>query len=85
MLDRLEAKGYAKRVRDTTDRRRVLVETSPKMRERAGAIWGPLGEEARRALSRLTAEELRGVIEYFRTARELNERHAERIRDLRFD
>src|SRR5215218_212917 len=46
VLDRLERAGYARRVRDQKDRRQVIVELTPLLGERAGPIWGPLGEEA---------------------------------------
>ncbi|HEY3186711.1 MAG TPA: MarR family transcriptional regulator [Solirubrobacteraceae bacterium] len=84
VLDRLEAKGYAKRVRDERDRRRVLVELTPLLRRRTEEIWGPLGAEGTRAMQRLTLDELRTVTDFVRFSRELNERHAERIRGLRF-
>jgi hypothetical protein len=54
-------------------------------RERAEAIWGPLGSEGQRALDRFSADDLRAVRDYFRLFREVNERHAERIRGLRFE
>jgi DNA-binding MarR family transcriptional regulator len=85
VVDRLEAKGYVKRVRDERDRRRVLVEQTPLLRERAQQIWAPLGEEGTTLLDRFSEKELRAVIEYFEVSRELNERHAERVRGLRFD
>jgi DNA-binding MarR family transcriptional regulator len=86
VLDRLEAKGYARRVRDESDRRRVLVELTPLMRERTEAIWGPIAVEGTSAMvERFTLQELRRIAEFFRASRELNERHAERIRGLRFD
>jgi DNA-binding MarR family transcriptional regulator len=85
VLDRLEAKGYAKRVRDEKDRRRVLVELTPLLRRRTEEIWGPLGAEGARAMQRLTLGELHTVIDFVRFSRELNERHAERIRGLRLD
>jgi DNA-binding MarR family transcriptional regulator len=85
VVDRLEAKGYLRRARDENDRRRVIVEVTEQMNERGEIIWGPLGEEARRLFGRRTADELRVIREFFESARDLNERHAERIRDLRFD
>ncbi len=85
VLDRLEHAGYATRVPDPDDRRKVIVEVGPKLRERAERIWGPLGKEARAELKRLSAEELRTVIEFFEASRELNERHVDRVRKLRFD
>ena len=85
VLDRLEAKGYARRVRDEADRRRVLIELTPLFRERAGRIWGPLAEESHKFLPGVTAEELHAVIRWFQISREVNQRHAERVRAIRFD
>jgi DNA-binding MarR family transcriptional regulator len=82
VLDRLERAGYARRVRDQPDRRQVIVEVTPLLAERATPIWGPLGEEARSTLSRMSAEELKALIDYYRMGIELNERHIERVRHL---
>ena len=85
VIDRLEAKGYARRLRDERDRRRVLVETTPLMRERTEVIWGPIGRDGTEELvERFTLEELRSIADFFRRSRELNERHIERIRGMRF-
>ena len=82
VLDRLERAGYARRVRDQPDRRQVMVEVTPLLAERATPIWGPLGEEARSTLSRMSAEELQALIDFYRLGIELNERHIERVRNL---
>ncbi|HJR95663.1 MAG TPA: MarR family transcriptional regulator [Gaiellaceae bacterium] len=82
VLDRLERVGYARRVRDQPDRRQVMVEVTPLLAERATPIWGPLGEEARSTLSRMSAEELQALIDFYRLGIELNERHIERVRNL---
>ena len=82
VLDRLERAGYARRVRDQPDRRQVIVELTPLVAERAGRIWGPLGEEAMARLERMSVEELTGVMEFFRFGIDLNQRHVERIRGL---
>ncbi|HEY3190928.1 MAG TPA: MarR family transcriptional regulator [Solirubrobacteraceae bacterium] len=85
VIDRLEAKGYARRLRDERDRRRVLVETTPLMRERTEVIWGPIARDGTEELvERFTLEELRSIADFFRRSRELNERHIERIRGMRF-
>lgn len=85
VLDRLERSGYARRVRDLKDRRQVFVELTPLLAERGGAIWGPLGEEAMAAMSRMAVEELKGVMDFFRLGIELNGRHVERVRSLEFE
>jgi DNA-binding MarR family transcriptional regulator len=82
VLDRLERAGYARRVREQRDRRHVLVEVTPLLAERATPIWGPLGEEARSTLARMSAEELQALIDFYRLGIELNERHIERVRHL---
>jgi len=85
VLDRLERAGYARRVRDTEDRRQVLIETTPLLAERGERIWGPIGKEAMADFERMSVEELKSVIRYFRLGRDLNQRHVERLRDLEFE
>jgi DNA-binding MarR family transcriptional regulator len=69
-------------VRDQEDRRQVIVEITPLLAERAEPIWGPLGEEARAALARLSVEEIEGIGDFFRLGIDLNQRHIDRVRGL---
>jgi DNA-binding MarR family transcriptional regulator len=85
VLDRLERAGYARRVRDSDDRRQVMVELTPLMGERGAQIWGPLGKEAHAEIGRLSVEQLELVMEFFERGRAVNERHLERVRGLSFD
>lgn len=85
VLDRLERAGYARRVRDQEDRRQVIVELTPLLLERAGPMWGPLGDEAQAALARMSVEELQSLTEFFRFGIALNEKHVERVRKLEMD
>jgi DNA-binding MarR family transcriptional regulator len=83
VIDRLERAGYARRVPDPEDRRRVKVEVTPKFYARADQIWGPLAADWERSLSgRFTAEQLERVIEFLRTTNEVGRRHIERVRKL---
>lgn len=84
VLDRLEKAGYARRVREATDRRQVIVELTPLLAERAGPIWGPLGEEARATLARMSVEDLEILTRFYRLSIELNEKHIDRVRNLDF-
>ena len=84
VLDRLERAGYARRVRDPKDRRQVIVELTPLLAERGRQIWGPLGQEAFSEIGRMSADELRLVMDFFERGRALNERHVERVRKLEF-
>ena len=85
VLDRLERAGYARRMRDEKDRRQVIVEITQLLEERGGQIWGPLGEAAQAEMSRMSVEELKTVIEFFRKGRDVNERHVDRVRALDFE
>jgi DNA-binding MarR family transcriptional regulator len=65
LLDRLEEKGLARRIRDTEDRRRVLVEVVPELRAKAVELYGP-PEEGARALAGYTNEQLELLIGFLR-------------------
>jgi DNA-binding MarR family transcriptional regulator len=83
VIDRLERAGYARRVPDPEDRRRVKVEVTPKFYSRADRIWGPLAADWERSLSAsFTAEQLERVIEFLRTTNEVGRRHMERVRKI---
>ena len=79
VLDRLEKAGYARRLRDERDRRRVLVEMTPLARERAAEIWGPT-EQFEGWLRRYSVEELRLLRDFNRRGAEWNEGRAAEVR-----
>jgi DNA-binding MarR family transcriptional regulator len=80
VVDRLERAGYARRVPDPGDRRRVKIEVTPEFYERAGAIWGPLHEEWQQTLAaRFTAAELSRITEFLRLTTEVGERQIDRL------
>jgi DNA-binding MarR family transcriptional regulator len=83
VIDRLERAGYARRVGDPKDRRRVLVELTPLARERAAAIWGPY-EYFVEMLGRYTIEQLELLRDFHRVGREYNEMRAAQVRTMRF-
>jgi DNA-binding MarR family transcriptional regulator len=82
VIDRLERAGYARRVPDPRDRRRVVVELTPKadaatielMVEPMRKLYKPMADD-------YTEEELRLFIDFTRRGRELQERHAEWLRE----
>lgn len=81
VIDRLERSGFARRVRDESDRRKVIVEVTDRHHQEAGQIWGPLMKEWQRVLTaRFTAAELATITEFLDVSTEIGARHAERIR-----
>ena len=83
VIDRLERAGYARRVSDPDDRRRVKLEVTPKFYARANKIWGPVAADwASRLGGRFTADELERVIDFLRTTNELSREHLERLRGM---
>lgn len=82
-VDRLTLAGYVRRVHDTEDRRRVLVEVTPKARRVGRAIWGPPTREGLAHASRYSVDQLRTILDFLRADRELQERHAARLRSAR--
>jgi DNA-binding MarR family transcriptional regulator len=65
IIDRLEEKGYAQRTRDTADRRRVLVEVSPDLRQRGEELYGS-PEQAGEALAAYSDEQLEFLTGFMR-------------------
>jgi DNA-binding MarR family transcriptional regulator len=80
VLDRLERAGYARRVQDPGDRRRVLVELTPAVRRELQQLYAPLADATMRQLEGYTTDEVSLVRDFMRDNRRLNEAHAERVR-----
>jgi DNA-binding MarR family transcriptional regulator len=82
VIDRLERAGYARRVPDPSDRRRVLVELTSKAREASEELMGePMAELVLPHMNRYSDEQLRLLIDFSRLGIELQERHANWLRE----
>jgi len=79
VLDRLERGGVARRVRDESDRRRVLVELTPEARAGAAEFYGPHLEMSEQLYRRYTVEQMKLLLGFVRNGREFNEREAARV------
>jgi DNA-binding MarR family transcriptional regulator len=79
VLDRLERGGFARRVRDPNDRRRVLVEVTPEAFAGAADYYGEHMALSERLYRRYTEEQLELFLEWVREGRELNEREAAKL------
>ena len=78
-LDRLERAGYARRVRDASDRRRVLVEITPHAIQEAGRFYSEHEALSERVYQRYSEKQLELLLQFIREGREFNEGHAERV------
>jgi DNA-binding MarR family transcriptional regulator len=79
VLDRLERGGLARRVRDGSDRRRVLVEMTEEARAGAAEFYGSHMELSERIYRRYTIDEMRLLLGFVREGRDFNEREAARL------
>jgi DNA-binding MarR family transcriptional regulator len=80
VIDRLEQVGFARRVADPSDRRRVVVEVTPEFYAQADRIWGPVRADwESKIAARFTVAELELIIEFLRLTTELGTRHADRL------
>jgi DNA-binding MarR family transcriptional regulator len=82
VVDRLERAGYARRVPDPADRRRVRIEVTPQVWERAQPVFGPYLADSWTLMEDYTDEEIARFTELLRAIIEVQARHIERARDM---
>ncbi len=80
VIDRLERAGYARRVADPADRRRVLVQITERANELSWELFGPLVSASGPLLERYTDKQLELLEEFHRTAAGMQEQHADWLR-----
>lgn len=83
ILDRLERLGSVRRVRDTEDRRRVMVELTEKAIRNGKEIWGPLKAASRVSLSRYSEEQLAFVRDFLVNSQQFMAEQSARVRGLK--
>jgi DNA-binding MarR family transcriptional regulator len=79
VLDRLEAAGLVRRVRDTQDRRRVIVELTDEVDRLGAPVYGPLMADAAAAHAVFDADDLQLITRFIRIERGLLAKHTERL------
>jgi DNA-binding MarR family transcriptional regulator len=82
VLDRLDRAGFARRVRDDRDRRKVVAEITEEARRRAWEIYGPVAERGYQELSRLTDRQLTALRDLLNGGTEFLIEHAARVREM---
>jgi DNA-binding MarR family transcriptional regulator len=84
VIDRLARAGYARRVPDPADRRRVRLEVTPAFYRSAERIWGPMAADWHSTLSKqFTMHELERITAFLRATNEVGRRHMDRLRKTR--
>ena len=79
VLDRMERGGYANRVSDPTDRRRVLVTSTVATRELGARVYGEVELAGRAQLEGLDPDHVQVIRDYVRGIRELYEGQARAV------
>lgn len=64
LIDRMEKKGFVRRIRDTQDRRRVIVEADPDALTRLATIFATLQPDFADLFDGYSDEELRVIVEF---------------------
>jgi DNA-binding MarR family transcriptional regulator len=82
VVDKLERLDFVRRIRDTVDRRRVMIEASPDLLERGDPIFGPLAKQGQALVDRYTDAEIETVIRFLRENRALLASHTDRVHRL---
>jgi DNA-binding MarR family transcriptional regulator len=81
VIDRLERAGYARRVPDPVDRRRVRIKVTDHFYARADEIWHPVATEWHAQLARrFTGDQLDLITEFLDATNDLTRRQLERER-----
>jgi DNA-binding MarR family transcriptional regulator len=83
VIDRLERGGWAKRVADPDDRRRVLVEVTPKVQKLGSQFYD--ADDVSGFFDDYTEEQLELLLDFARRGRALNERRVARVQALSVD
>jgi DNA-binding MarR family transcriptional regulator len=79
VLDRLEAAGLVRRIRDPDDRRRINVEVTDEVNRRAAPVYGPLIADAAEAHAVFDDDQLELITRFIRIERDLLAKHTERV------
>jgi DNA-binding MarR family transcriptional regulator len=80
-IDRLERAGFARRVRDPDDRRRVIVEPTDRIAELAEEVYGPLRDGGADLMRQFSERQLTAITRFLEGAADLQLNRANEVRD----
>jgi DNA-binding MarR family transcriptional regulator len=73
VIDRLEKADYVRRIKDPTDRRRLIIEPIPKKGKEISKIFRSLDEATTRALNKYTEKELEVILDCVSQMKEMSQ------------
>ncbi|SCE78091.1 DNA-binding transcriptional regulator, MarR family [Micromonospora coriariae] len=79
VIDRLERAGLVSRIRDSENRRRVLVSATDAARTIEQDIYLPVGAAGAQALGRYDEDQLATILDFLHTASQVQEEQARRV------
>src|SRR3954447_23088598 len=81
VIDRLERAGYARRVRDEEDRRKVMVEPTDELFEQTRRLYFRMPPKGEKRMAEYSDDEMRLVIDILRKVTSITEEHATDLRE----
>jgi DNA-binding MarR family transcriptional regulator len=81
VIDRMEKAGYLRRVRDPSDRRKVLVELTEHANSLAEIVFGQIGQLSNDSMGRMEVAEMDLIARFLRTGARMNTVLAEILRE----
>jgi DNA-binding MarR family transcriptional regulator len=81
VIDRLEAAGYVRRIRDALDRRKIWVEITEEMRAITAHIFGFYIRTSPTLMGRFSPEQLRAIVQFLEMGSYLNREMAAAMRE----
>ncbi len=82
VIDRLERAGFARRARDPSDRRKVIIQPDPKRIERKIVpLFDSMGRAAARLYERYSAQELSLILDFATRSRAVAEEETRKLQD----
>jgi DNA-binding MarR family transcriptional regulator len=81
VIDRLERAGYARRVTDPADRRRVMVELTPLTRQLTEELYMPMGVEGAKAMKGYSDADLELMRDFLVIGAKIQNDQAARVRE----
>jgi DNA-binding MarR family transcriptional regulator len=83
MLDRMEKAGYITRTPDPGDRRKVIVQATPEIATQAMEAMMPLIQDSIASMAHYSIDDLKLLLDFFTRAIEVQDRHVQRLREMK--